>query len=365
MAADSSPDATEQTVESTAEGEGEPAPPESARVGARTTALTAAVVVAMAAVWAVGLGVVDRTFTPAPRRYSASPTARVERRPALFVFQRTEDAAAGQSAVPGYALPLAVVEPSGALRPPFDDPTPTVDGRAQMRAFRAIYCAPGVPIQALGNGAAAGSLTFEPEGPADEATGVWVRGACQLAGSADPTLDADGLWLAISDTRFGRAVSGASPMRAIHRAAVETMTKRLLKERFADRHVDEEGPAEVRLADLDHTGHPEILATRTVRLRDAGGRLSVVSIFFVGEALGDADSFHAAFAVTSEGGASEENGYDYVDQIDLTPAPFDEIVIRHRSGDTSWYGVLRRDDDGKWREAYTAGPIRAPGRSSR
>src|SRR6185369_5153389 len=111
------------------------------------------VIVATVAVWGVGLGVLDRVYTPPAPRYTASPTARVERRPVLFAIHNSgrseRDTGAASSAI-GTAIPIAAVDPTGALRPPLGAAD---DARgAEAAAFTSTYCAEGAPLRVLSGG---------------------------------------------------------------------------------------------------------------------------------------------------------------------------------------------------------------------
>jgi hypothetical protein len=163
--------------------------------------------------------------------------------------------------------------------------------------------------------------------------------------------------LGISDPRFGSETSGARPMRAAHRSAAEQLTHAALRARYPGWQVESTGLARVRVADLDRSGAPELLASVTVHLR-RDARRTTVALFMIGEpaAAGPAESFDLAFVASREV-VGPSDGFAFLDQADLTPVPYDEVVVRDDEGDSARYVVLQRGAEG-WREAVASPAVR-------
>jgi hypothetical protein len=71
---------------------------------------------------------------------------------------------------------------------------------------------------------------------------------------------------------------------------------------------------------------------------------------------GSAEPFDLAF-VGSREIVEPSDGFAFLDQADLTPAPYDEVVVRDDEGDSARYVVLERGAEG-WREAVASPAVR-------
>ena len=324
---------------------------------------TAAFVGAMLAVWALGLGLVGRSNPDTGgATFQASPSARVERRPALFAITwERRGANAGPGAL-GLATPIALVEPGGAIVPPISARTDET-ALAESRAFSATYYEPSDGLLLLRGGAAAGDVRISGE----------VRMLGQLpvvAVAGTGPIDLGPLdvntttLLAISDRRFAGHATGVRAMRDEHRSAVDIATRQILRDRFASSFVVDEGLAKVRVADLDRDGRTEVLASRIVRIRDTTGTLESVALFLIAEPEGlsatEESGYRIAFValqVVSEGGPSA--AIVFIDQADLTSAAHDEVILRLDDGNTFRYVVLRRDQTA-WSQVSSTSSMPAP-----
>jgi hypothetical protein len=321
-----------------------PAPPRSADERTRDALVAAGVIAAAAMLWALALGVLDQGPAPATR-FSSSPAARVERKPVLFaVRMRAQDNAADAVAT---AVPVASVDAGGVLGPAV--PTASTDDarRAISTAFAEDYFANGAPLRLLYGGAVAGALRF---GGAGDASGMvpTARVSTDATSRADVLTSATDDLLAISDLRYGAPTSGARPMRESHRASVEQLARAAVRDRYPGWQVESLDLVRVRVADLDRKGAPELLASLTARLRGDARRVTVVSMFLIGEPAGG-ETFRLAYVTTLEEPEAGE-GFVFVDQVDLTASPFDEVVVRTETRGGARYVVLERGSDG-WTEA--------------
>jgi hypothetical protein len=322
----------------------------------RTTLLTACVLVAIATVWAVALGIVDGLqLPPEPLPRSALVASRAVRRPVLFVVcpHRGEPG-------PGVAIPIAAIEPDWSFRSPLVEDGPEDVRRAEEGAFVATYCYQGAELRLLSGGAFAGTLSYGSV--ATFGAGLPAVRVVSDGTGASMTVDStpEDL-LGISDPRFGASMSGARAMQTAHRSAVEQLTRVAIKERYPQWQIESADLARVRVADLDRTGEPELLASRTVRLRSEGSPNLSVAIFLIGETeTGATESFRLAYAAVGE--AAPDAGamtFAYVDQANLTPAADDEIILRSDRGGSTSYLILQRTS-GRWREVFASRPITSP-----
>ena len=323
----------------------------------RTLVLTAGVLLAVASVWAVGLGIVDELqLRPEVTMENLPLASRAVRRPVVFAICPHRDAGEGL----GVAIPIASIEPDGRFVSPLMAQGSEAERRADEGAFVATYCYQGASLRLLSGGAFAGTLTYgEPA-----VIGVGLPAVKVVANGTDgASLFERGRedMLGISDPRYGAAMSGARAMQADHRSAVEQLTRAALKERYPQWQIESADLARVRVADLDRTGEPEFLASRTVRLRGAEAAELSVSLFMIGEARDDAsDAFQLAYVAAAEtqpGGPAA--AFFYVDQANLTPAVVDEVVVRSERGAATFYMILQRSA-GRWREAFTSQPVTRP-----
>lgn len=325
---------------------------------------TAALVVAMLSVWALGLGLVGRTRPDVGGiSFQTSPSARMERRPALFAVTWDRSGASAGPGTVGVAVPIALIEPGGAIVPPIaarsDD-----DAQAEGRAFAATYYKPSSELLLLRGGAAAGDVQFVSDFMMlGHLPVVQVEGSRPVdLGPLDP--DATTL-LAISDLRFAGRPTGTRAMRDEHRSAVDVASRQILRDRYPGRTVVDEGLAMVRVADLDRDGRAEVLASRVVRMQDESGILRSVVLFLIAEperspAVGES-GYRVAFAAVQ---VFADNGPHadivFIDQADLTSDTYDEVVLRLDDGDYSRYAVLRRDQTA-WSQVSSTPPVRSPG----
>ncbi len=326
----------------------------------RVALLTVVFIVAVVLVWVVALGVLDRAYTPpASARYSTSPTAHVERRPVLFAIcpRRGDDQRDGAEAI-GVALPIASIDPSGGLLPAV--PVRSDERRqADLAAFVATYCSEGTALRVLYGGAFAGTLYFMGA-PDLDTTLPEARVGYGAADPVDIVENAANDLLGISDPRFGAASSGARPMQATHREEVERMIRAAVRDRFPHWQFESAGLARVRVADLDRSGESEVLASATVQLRVDAKRETTVVLFLIGEPTpaGSDEPFRLAYFAARET-SDAESGFAFLDHADLTPAQFDEVVVRSDEGASVRYLVLQRGVDG-WREAIASPFVKVP-----
>jgi len=316
--------------------------------------LTIGVVAAVAAVWAIGLGIVDRA-APHPRRisYDASPTARLERRPVLFVIMRDETAVppgAKPSSIAARAVPIALLEPSGELRPPISSSEDSTKRSAATSAFVDTYLHPDSALRLLQGGAAAGAMRIvesDDSGPLPAGWGVCEASDRSALAQSGATL------LGISDLRFGSARSGDEPMREADRAVVSALLRRVVTDQYPGVHVEAVDEVKVRAVDLNRDGRRELVATAQARGRSGSRATPTVDCFLIAE-LADDTNYRVAFASVVERPAEAEDSsiLTFVDQIDLSPADFDEVVVRSALPGKQ-YRVLRRDVGG-WREVYVS-----------
>lgn len=320
----------------------------------RTLLLTASVLLAIAVVWVVGLGIVDGLqLRPGAMMESLPSVSRAVRRPVLFAICPHRGGEPGL----GVAIPIASVEPDGSFVSPLRAEGTEEERRAEEGAFIAAYCSQGASLRLLSGGAFAGTLTYGPP----ESIGVGapaVRVVTDGTGGLDLLERAPEDMLGVSDPRYGAAMSGARAMRAVHRSAVEQLTRAAVKERYPEWQIESADLARVRVADLDRTGEPELLASRTVRLRSEKAPGRAVSLFMIGEpADGAAESFRLAYVAATEtlfGGAPAT--FFYIDQANLTPAVDDEVVVRSDRGGSTFYLILQRSA-GRWNEVFTSRPV--------
>jgi hypothetical protein len=319
----------------------------------RDRLMTVGVVTAVAAVWAIGLGLVDRA---APRAdhvsFEASPSARLERRPALFVIAHDSGISTlGQpGSLPARAVPIAIVEPSGELRAPV--PGESEARGTALRTFADTYFQPGSLIRILQGGAAAGSMRIvdatDREGPLPVG-----RGACEgpdLSAMA-PTVGDETVLLGVSDPRLSAPKTGVAPLRSADRAVVSQLLRRLVAGTYPDAHVESVDAVRIRAVDLDRDGRRELVAWGLCRIRTNAKQHADVGCFLLAEPQDDnASSYRAAFSLVGDRPEGSRCLYSYVDQVNLSAAPYDEVVVGCAK-DGRHFLVLRRGGDG-WREAY-------------
>lgn len=312
----------------------------------RNLLLTLAVIAAVVAVWGVALVFMDRSPS-VPGRFGASPTARIERRPAIFVVhcRVAETRGGGDGTLMGEATPVALVEPSGELRPPIPE-----GGAGSRAAFRDAYYTPNASIRLLAGGAEMGRLVVDRALSVDEGDLVG-RGAC--SGSGGSTL-AGGppirVMLGVSDQRVGALESAQRPMRASHREAAARLLKSEATARVPTARLDDLSALRVRVTDLNHDGRPELVVTGLVAGRDADGRSVRLHGLLIAEPGPGEGSYQPAYTCL-EPDAGDAGHCEYIDQIDVSPAEYDEVVLDIGQGAERTYAVLRRDGDG-WREVF-------------
>ena len=334
--------------------------PNGAEDRTRDLLVAAGVIAAAAASWAIALGVLDRGATPAPTgTFAGSPAARVERRPVLFVVRSRPDGGADS---PTVALPIASVDPGGAVRPPVPLASTDESRRAIAATFAADYLGNGTPLRLLYGGAVAGTLRFA--GPSPDVDPLAARVASDPTSRADVLTTSTEDLLAMSDMRYGASASGARPLRSTHVAAVEQLARTVARERYPNAQVESVDIVRVRVADLDRAGAPELLASVSVKLRFDAHRETTAALFILGEAAGTGstsasggDGVHPAYVLALDT-AGAGDGFAFVDQVDLTASSFDEVVVRADQGGASRYLVLERGRDG-WSEAASTPPVSA------
>ena len=327
----------------------------------REHATTAALVGAIIAVWAVFLVFAYQATPPSAVRYAVSPTARVERRPALFVVSRevsTIPNADGDSPLIGVAVPIALLEANGDLRPPLPQAAGPDERAANVRVFGETYCRPGSAVTLLRGGANAGVLRFQEIDPPVGAQQPVFRGVCTGPDlSYMPAAETVHFALGISDHRLGSPASGTQPMRATHRAVAEQLMRRAAAERYPKAALEDVGLARVSAADLNRDGRPEIVASRPLRVHlDARQHINV-DIFLIAEPVGGAGEagYETAYIHISGAPGSADapalGAYSYIDQVNLSPSDYDELVVSNSRVGSSSYLVLRRGGMA-WGEVY-------------
>lgn len=341
----------------------EPEPTADPSARARIVWQTAALLGAMLVMWAVILGIVDRSRPEADGlSFRASPSARVERRPALFVV--TWDRAGtnvGPSTI-GIATPIALVEPGGAIVAPIVARTEEA-ALTEAREFAATYFKQSTGLLLLRGGAAAGEVRYVGDPLLDGLVPVVPVAGTGPTDLGPLVVEATTL-LAISDRRHAGRLSGVRPMRDEHRSAVDEAMRQVLKDRFPDSVIVEEGLARVRVADLDRDGRAEVLASRILQVRNESGLLENAAIFLIAEPertpIIGASGYRIAFVALQffalDGPRSD---VVFIDQADLTSADYDEVVLRYDNEGASRYAVLRRDQT-VWTQVTSTRPVRPP-----
>jgi hypothetical protein len=167
--------------------------------------------------------------------------------------------------------------------------------------------------------------------------------------------------LGISDPRYGAAMSGARAMQTVHRAAVEQLTRAAVKERYPEWQIESADLARVRVADHNRAGGPELLASRTVRLRGPEAAELSVALFMIGELTDVApESFRLAYVAAAETvPGSVPTTFSYIDQANLTPVSDDEVVVRSDRAGSTFYLILQRSA-GRWNEVFTSRLVAQP-----
>ncbi len=326
----------------------------------RQIVLTIAVVLAIGGVWAVALGILDAQSPVIDQnRYGASMRTRVERRPALFVVTTPQDESPSPSVSTVTAVAIALVEPGGVLRSPISRSGSDEDQGREMRAFADTYFASNETLELLRGGALAGTLKFAGDTRSRESLPV-ARLTAVAPGQA-PGIEREEALLAVTDRRFGAASSGVRPMREAHRFEIDQLTRKIVRDRFPGYVIDGEPVSRVRVADLNRDGQPEVLASVTLTLRADARPAQNVSLFMIGEAASSTDAgatLRAAYVNASTAAESTEPAsVTFVDQVDLSPDTFDEVVLRSVSGDSMEYVVVQRRDQG-WVEIFASDPLR-------
>jgi hypothetical protein len=324
----------------------------------RDRLVTVGVVTAVAAVWAIGLGIVDRVGPRTERvSYEASLTARLERRPVLFAIVRNpgHSSADGESGTfPAQALPIAIVEPNGELRPPLPAADGTEAWAAAERSFVDTYFRPGALIRILQGGANAGSMRVvgvtDREGPMPIG-----RGPCEGLDFSlfAPTVGAETILLGVSDPRLGAQTTGIEPMRASDRVIAIQLVRRAIAEKNPEAHIEAVDAVRVRSVDLNRDGRHEIIASALVRIRTSPQHHTEVNCCLVAEPRDESDTpYRTGLAYSGAGSGLAENvcQYTYVDQVNLSNSRYDEVVLGCVK-DGRHFLVLRRGDDG-WHEVY-------------
>ncbi len=324
----------------------------------RDRLVTVGVVTAVAAVWVIGLGVVDRIGPRNERMaYEASPTARLERRPVLFAIVRNPERAPadGESGVvPAEALPIAVVEPNGELRAPVPAAGAAETMVASHRLFADTYLRPGSVIRILQGGTSAGSMrvdSIDHEGPLP--TGHGTCAGLDLSFLA-PTVGDDMILLGVSDPRLGARTTGIAPMRASDRVIAFQLLRRVIADQNPDAHIEDLDAVRVRAVDLDRDGRHEIITSAIVRVRTSTQPHAEFGCLLIAEPRdeGDDSAYKTGLAYGGEKPDETRSScqYTYVDQVDLSESRYDEVVLGCAK-DGRHFLVLRRGSDG-WREVY-------------
>lgn len=317
----------------------------------------------MVAIWAVVLGVVDRARPDAGGlSFQASPSARVEQRPALFAV--TWDRAGsnvGPSTI-GIATPIALVEPGGAIVSPIVARSEEA-ALTEARTFASTYYKSASSLLLLRGGAAAGEVRFVGDPLLDGLVPVVPVAGTGPSDLGPLVVEATTL-LAISDRRNAGRLSGVRPMRDEHRAAIDTATRDILRDRFPTVTIVEESVARVRVADLDRDGRTEVLASRVIRMRGESGIVENALLFLICEpdrtpAAGETGYRVSYVAMQVYADDSPRSEILFIDQADLTSADFDEVILRIDEAGTSRYAVLRRDQT-VWTQVSSTPPVRPP-----
>jgi len=324
---------------------------------------TAVLVVSMLAVWAFGLGVLDRMRPDeAGTSFQSSPSARVEQRPALFAVTWDRSGTNVGPGTIGIATPIALVEPGGAIVSAIVARSEDA-ARAEARKFAATYFKPSTGLLLLRGGAVAGEVRFVGDPLLDGFVPV-VPVAGTGPNDFGPLVVEATTLLAISDQRATSEQSGIRPMRDDHRKAVDTAVRQVLKDRFPSCEIVDEGLARVRVADLDRDGLAEVLASRFLKFRGESGLIENAVVFLIAEPervpVAGETSYRIAFAsmrVFAIDGPRPD--IVFIDQADLTSSEVDEVVLRYDDGATSRYAVLRRDQT-VWTQACSTPPVRPP-----
>jgi hypothetical protein len=117
----------------------------------------------------------------------------------------------------------------------------------------------------------------------------------------------------------------------------------------------------VRVADLNRAGGPELLASRTVRLRGPEAAELSVALFMIGELTDVApESFRLAYVAAAETvPGSVPTTFSYIDQANLTPVSDDEVVVRSDRAGSTFYLILQRSA-GRWNEVFTSRLVAQP-----
>jgi hypothetical protein len=321
------------------------------------------VIAAVAAVWAIGLGVVDRAAPTVTRVYhDASPAARLERRPVLFIvsYEASDWASHGESgALLARATPIAVVEPNGELRVPLPSGGEPDARSAAERMFVDTYYRAGNVIRILRGGSNAGMMRIVD---AAHREGALPTGRGSYDGP-DPSVDVaaagkETLLLGVSDPRLAAPTTGSEPMRASDRVVAAHLLRRAVADRYPEARVDEAQEVRVRAVDLDRDGHREVIAWAALRVRTEPQKQADVACFLIAETRDGSASYRTAFSYVA-GGLDDPEGaskYSYVDQVDLSAAIHDEVVVSHKRADGQQYLVLRRGQEG-WREVYRSSVV--------
>jgi hypothetical protein len=121
--------------------------------------------------------------------------------------------------------------------------------------------------------------------------------------------------------------------------------------------MEDVGLARVSAADLNRDGKPEIVASRLLRIQiDARHQINV-DIFLVAEpggGVGEAEYETAYVHISGAPGSADTpalGAYSYVDQVNLSPSDYDELVVSNSRAGSSSYLVLRRGETA-WGEVY-------------
>ena len=319
----------------------------------RNVVLTIGVIVATCLVWAFALLVLDHNSPiPERRRFGASARAHVERRPVLFVVMAP--AGSDDTGSPITAHALAYVERGGLIRPVIPRSWSGPDRERGMREFAETYFASDQTVELLRGGAAAGTLRLAGEMRVAEL--IPSARLTPVGQTRGPGLEREETLLGVSDARLGAPSSGVRPMRESHRAEVERIARRIAKDRFTTWQIESEDVARVRVADLNRDGLPEILASLTLRLRGENRTTQTAEIFIIceGSQNGEYRETYVATGIGETGKAPAS--LSFVDQIDVSPEPFDEVVLRRTDGASSEFLVLQRRD-GAWAEIFASDSI--------
>lgn len=338
----------------------DPPAPDQWRERRRQIILTIGVVAAIAGVWAVALGILD-TQSPIvdPNRYGGSIRNRVERRPVLFVVAAPQDEPAATSATTVTAVAIAVVEPGVVVRSPISHAGSADDQTRELRAFSDTYFAASETVELLRGGALAGSMRFA--GDARTGDSLPVARLMSVVPGQSPGIEREEVLLAVTDRRIGASSSGVRPMRESHRAEVDQLARRIFRDRFPGTQIDGDLTMRVRVADLNRDGQPEILATVSARLHAEAKPVERANLFVIAESIADGTSdpsVRSTFVMTSVApDPVEPDLVTFVDQVDLSPDVYDEVVLRIASDDSAEYLVLQRRGP-EWFEVFASDRVR-------